>query len=171
MPRRVWISEKLTRENYKAVLLEPVTFYPKEQPSEQVSLGALNDIRAYIDAGVRKTITETLPTAPAAGPGIVRTRPVCTVLRPRFLTPQQYRCLHDTVKVLLPAFQATREVVNGEVRVLNVETQESASPPRAAMEPARDPARFGDISFPTLMKDPTTRPLTDEAEFTSAPTE
>ena len=33
-------------------------------------------------------------------------RPVCTVLRPRFLTPAQYRLLHDTVKVLLPAFQA-----------------------------------------------------------------
>ncbi len=35
------------------------------------------------------------------------TRPVCTVLRPRFLSPAQYRLLHDTVKVLLPAFQAT----------------------------------------------------------------
>jgi len=34
------------------------------------------------------------------------TRPVCTVLRPRFLTSPQYRLLHDTVKVLLPAFQA-----------------------------------------------------------------
>src|SRR5580698_6450919 len=33
------------------------------------------------------------------------TRPVCTVLRPRFLTPAQYRLLHDTVRVLLPAFQ------------------------------------------------------------------
>jgi uncharacterized circularly permuted ATP-grasp superfamily protein len=34
-------------------------------------------------------------------------RPVCTVLRPRFLTPDQYRLLHDTVKVLLPAFHTT----------------------------------------------------------------
>src|SRR6476469_7299805 len=34
------------------------------------------------------------------------TRPVCTVLRPRFLSPAQYRLLHDTVNVLLPAFQA-----------------------------------------------------------------
>ncbi len=34
------------------------------------------------------------------------TRPVCTVLRPRFLSPAQYRLLHDSVKVLLPAFQA-----------------------------------------------------------------
>src|SRR5205814_8106450 len=33
-------------------------------------------------------------------------RPVCTVLRPRFLTPAQYRLLHDAVKALLPAFQA-----------------------------------------------------------------
>jgi hypothetical protein len=36
-------------------------------------------------------------------------RPVCTVLRPRFLTPQQYRFLHDRVKVLLPAFQAAHD--------------------------------------------------------------
>src|SRR6476469_10717350 len=35
------------------------------------------------------------------------TRPVCTVLRPRFLSPAQYRLLHDTVRTLLPAFQAT----------------------------------------------------------------
>ena len=76
--RRVWISEKLTRENYKAVLLEPVTFYPKEQPNEQVSLGALNDIRAYIDAALRETVAKALPTAPAAGPGVVRTRVALT---------------------------------------------------------------------------------------------
>jgi len=37
------------------------------------------------------------------------TRPVCTVLRPRFLTHRQYRFLQDTVKVLLPAFQATHD--------------------------------------------------------------
>lgn len=33
------------------------------------------------------------------------TRPVCTVLRPRFLTAGQYRFLMDKVGVLLPAFQ------------------------------------------------------------------
>jgi uncharacterized circularly permuted ATP-grasp superfamily protein len=33
------------------------------------------------------------------------TRPVCTVLRPRFLKPGQYAFLRDRVKVLLPAFQ------------------------------------------------------------------
>jgi len=33
------------------------------------------------------------------------TRPLCTVLRPRFLTPGQYRFLQDRVKVLLPALK------------------------------------------------------------------
>jgi hypothetical protein len=36
-------------------------------------------------------------------------RPVCTVLRPRFLTPQQYRFLHDRVKLLLPAFRTIHD--------------------------------------------------------------
>jgi uncharacterized circularly permuted ATP-grasp superfamily protein len=36
-------------------------------------------------------------------------RPVCTVLRPRFLTPAQYRLLHDAVGALLPALCATYE--------------------------------------------------------------
>lgn len=34
------------------------------------------------------------------------TRPVCTVLRPRFLSPHQYRFLHDVVARLVPAFDA-----------------------------------------------------------------
>jgi uncharacterized circularly permuted ATP-grasp superfamily protein len=33
------------------------------------------------------------------------TRPICTVLRPRFLSIHSYRLLHDTVRALLPAFQ------------------------------------------------------------------
>ena len=34
------------------------------------------------------------------------TRPVCTVLRPRFLSPGQYRFLQERVRILLPAFQS-----------------------------------------------------------------
>jgi uncharacterized circularly permuted ATP-grasp superfamily protein len=37
------------------------------------------------------------------------TRPVCSVLRPRFLTVGQYRFLRDRTKVLLPAFQTAYE--------------------------------------------------------------
>ncbi|HEY1186666.1 MAG TPA: hypothetical protein VGE74_03365 [Gemmata sp.] len=46
------------------------------------------------------------------------TRPVCTVLRPRFLTPPQYRLLQDTVGVMLPAFQTVydRALASAEFR-------------------------------------------------------
>ncbi len=37
------------------------------------------------------------------------TRPVCSVLRPRFLSPGQYTFLRDRVKVLLPAFHTAYE--------------------------------------------------------------
>lgn len=37
------------------------------------------------------------------------TRPVCSVLRPRFLTVDQYRFLRNRTKVLLPAFQTAYE--------------------------------------------------------------
>lgn len=36
-------------------------------------------------------------------------RPVCRVLRPRFLTPHQYRFLHDRVRDLLPALRAVQD--------------------------------------------------------------
>src|SRR3954468_2638299 len=44
------------------------------------------------------------------------TRPVCTVLRPRFLSPAQYRLLHDTVQGLLPALQAIYDLSLAEPR-------------------------------------------------------
>ncbi|MCE9566157.1 MAG: hypothetical protein K8U57_29395 [Planctomycetes bacterium] len=42
------------------------------------------------------------------------TRPICSVLRPRFLTHTQYKFLQDTVKGLLPAFQKTYDRALGD---------------------------------------------------------
>jgi hypothetical protein len=64
----------------------------------------------------------------------------------------------------LPAYQSSGEVVNGEVWAINVEAREHVSPPPARLEPAR----FGDTSFPTLMKDATIHPLAGESDPASA---
>jgi hypothetical protein len=63
--------------------------------------------------------------------------------------------------------RTTPEVVNGEARVINLETQQSATAQKTTMEPAR----FGDVSFPKLTKDATTRPLAAESETTNAETD
>jgi hypothetical protein len=68
---------------------------------------------------------------------------------------------------VLPTLRTAPEVVNGEARAINLEAHESARPPQATM----GPARFGDVSFPKLMKDASTRPLTAESETTDADTD
>ncbi|HEY7094856.1 MAG TPA: hypothetical protein VH393_16860, partial [Ktedonobacterales bacterium] len=67
----------------------------------------------------------------------------------------------------LPTLRTAPEVVNGEARAINLETPESAPRPQTTM----GPARFGDVSFPKLMKGATTRPLAAESEPTSAETD
>jgi hypothetical protein len=59
----------------------------------------------------------------------------------------------------LPIVEAESKVVTGEVRAIKME-------PSARADPAA-PARYGDISFPKLMKDATTRPLAAEPESAS----
>jgi Protein of unknown function (DUF3313) len=72
--RNIWISPKLTPKNYQKIIIEPITFFPAPQPTEQVSMEALDEIRAYIDAGVRKAVEASIPVVSAAAPGVIRFR-------------------------------------------------------------------------------------------------
>jgi hypothetical protein len=78
--RRIWLSSKLTRENYQKALIERVSFYPAPQPSEKVSMGTLNDIRDYGEAAIRKAIASVIPLADAPGPGVLRVRIAVTAV-------------------------------------------------------------------------------------------
>ena len=72
--RKVWINPKLTPQNYQKIIIEPIAFFPAPNPTEQVSMGALDEIRAYIDSGVRKAVAESLPVVSEDGPGVIRFR-------------------------------------------------------------------------------------------------
>jgi hypothetical protein len=76
--RLVWVSDKFTRQNYQQIMIDPVEFYPKPAPTEQVSAGALKDIHSYIDNGLRKALGATVPIASTTGPGIARMRMALT---------------------------------------------------------------------------------------------
>jgi len=76
----VWISDKLTRQNYQQIMIDPVEFYPKPAPTEQVSAGTLNDIRSYLDNELRKALGATVPIASTAGPGVARMRAAVTAV-------------------------------------------------------------------------------------------
>ena len=72
--RKIWISHKLTPKNYQKIIIEPITFFPAPSPTEQVSMGALDEIRAYIDSGVRKAVEASMPVVSTDGPGVIRFR-------------------------------------------------------------------------------------------------
>jgi len=67
------------------------------------AIAAYHDLLA--DAALAADSQASLEVGQEARSLVYGNRPVCSVLRPRFLTPSQYRFLHDRVKVLLPAFQ------------------------------------------------------------------
>lgn len=78
--RRIWISPKFTRDNYKTILMEKVSFYPAPQPSDQVPQSTLTDIRDYGDKAIRKTIADVLPMTDKPGPGVARVRIALTAV-------------------------------------------------------------------------------------------
>ena len=43
-------------------------------------------------------------------------RPLCTVLRPRFLTPEQYRLLQTAIRAIMPAFGKAHRAALGDAK-------------------------------------------------------
>jgi hypothetical protein len=89
---RRWVSPELTPANYRAVLIDPVAFYPEPQPSEQVSAKTLEDIRAHLDKVLRETLGASVAIVEQPGAGVVRMRFALTAVATRNagLKPYQY---------------------------------------------------------------------------------
>ena len=71
---RGWVSPKFTPANYNAVLVDPIVFYPEPRPSERVSAEALQQMLAYSNDLLKKTLGKRFKLADGAGPGVVRIR-------------------------------------------------------------------------------------------------
>jgi hypothetical protein len=65
-----YINPKLTPANYHAVIIEPVIFYPKAEPTEQVSQATLDQIRGYTSTCVRQAIASRVQVVDTPGPGV-----------------------------------------------------------------------------------------------------
>ena len=60
--------------------MEPIAFHPAPQPSDNVSMGALNDIRSYGDSAMRTALASVVPMVEAQGPGVLRVRTAITAV-------------------------------------------------------------------------------------------
>jgi len=92
-PYRIWASPKLTPENYHAVILDPIVYYPEPRPSEKVSAQVLREILAYAnDALKRLTTKRGVNIVDRPGPGVIKVRVAFTSVaaKEEGLAPYQY---------------------------------------------------------------------------------
>ena len=71
---RAWVSPKLTPANYDAILLDPLVFYPEPRPTEQVSAETLQQILAYLNDALKRSLSERFRVVDRAGPRVLRIR-------------------------------------------------------------------------------------------------
>jgi len=67
-----WLSPKLTFSTYKSLLVEPVTMFPKPEPSDQVPAEVLTEIQNYLTNALRVRAAEVRNLSEAPGEGVVR---------------------------------------------------------------------------------------------------
>lgn len=87
-----YINPKLDREHYNAVLIEPTAYYPKPEPTEQLTRATMDEIASYLDSSLSQTIGEKVKVVDKAGPGVVRMNVAITALVPekKGLAPYQF---------------------------------------------------------------------------------
>ena len=79
-PLQRYVSPDFTPARYNALMIEPITLYPEPRPTEQVTMGALNDIRDYVNSSLRAKIGAKVNVVDKPGPGVARLRGAITAV-------------------------------------------------------------------------------------------
>jgi hypothetical protein len=78
--RLVYLNPAFTPSNYDAIWLEPIVFYPEPQPTEEVSMETLTQIRTYIDNSLQQRIGQKVRLTDRAGPRVAHVRVAITAV-------------------------------------------------------------------------------------------
>jgi hypothetical protein len=73
-----WFAPHLNSTNYQSALVDDVVLYPTPEPGPQVSAETLEEIQKYLPPELRDKIAAVIPSADAAGPGVVRIQTAVT---------------------------------------------------------------------------------------------
>ena len=167
---RGWVSPKFKPENYNALLVDPLVFYPEPRPSKQVSADELQRMLAYSNDLLRKTLSKRFKVVDQAGPGVVRIRVAFSSVAAKGegLKPYQY------VPMAFIATMAKRAATGGAPQraaiIVETEATDSATGELLGMRVKAGTgdrlAKVGDKEVITLE---TIKPLLDELAGQSFP--
>lgn len=73
-----WIDPSLNLGRYSSVYIEPSQFYPRPQPSEQISQATLDDITQYYDMALRRELGAVVRVSDAPTADSLVVRPAIT---------------------------------------------------------------------------------------------
>jgi len=73
-----YVSPRFTPANYHAVMVDKVDFYPKPEPTEQVSQQTIDQIGGYLNEALRKNIGEKVEVVEEPGPGVAELKVAIT---------------------------------------------------------------------------------------------
>lgn len=63
-----WVASGVGLEQYSSVLVEPVQFYPRPQPSDQVSQKTLNQVSSYLQQAMQRELSSRFTVVRQPGP-------------------------------------------------------------------------------------------------------
>jgi hypothetical protein len=67
-----YVSPKLNPTNYSAVIVEPISMYPKAEPTDQLTQTTIDQVRSYAIACLRQAIGSRVRVVETPGPGVVK---------------------------------------------------------------------------------------------------
>lgn len=88
-----YVSPNFTSARYNALLLEPVTYYPRAQPTEQVPQQSLDAIRQYVDMALKREFGKRFQLVQQPGPGVARVNIALTAIGSETEGLKPYQCL------------------------------------------------------------------------------
>jgi len=77
-----WASPKLKPSNYNAMMVVPVEFYPKAEPTAQVSQQTLDGIRNYTTEALTRAVRSKTRVVTSPGRGVVKLQVAITGVAP-----------------------------------------------------------------------------------------
>jgi len=71
---RAWVSPKLAPDNYNAIMLDPLIFYPEPRPTDKVTADSLQQILKYSNDTLKQALSKRFKIVDRPGPGVLRIR-------------------------------------------------------------------------------------------------
>jgi hypothetical protein len=88
-----YASPKLTPANYNAVLLQKVQFYPKPEPTDQLTQKSIDEISTYLNQTLREKIEAKVKVTDTPGPGVANVRWAVTAVAPDKMGLKPYQVI------------------------------------------------------------------------------